>query len=108
MAALLAAGALAVLIARALGRSGTRASLLVSVVAQWLGAHVLWSLAGGLAVQYGLLGTYDARAFGLVALAGGIVHYRAVIRAGPERGRVIFVAIQMIWLVAVLAHNSML
>lgn len=96
------------LIARALGRSGTRASLLVSVVAQWLGAHVLWSLAGGLAVQYGVLETYDARLFALVALAGGFVHYRAAVRRGRDTGRAVFVGIQLLWLLTVLAKHVML
>lgn len=99
---------MAVIVARALGRSETRASVLVSVVAQWLGAHVLWSLAGGLAVQYGLLGTYDARVFAALALVGGFAHYRAAVSTGRERGRVVFVGLQLVWLLAVLIQNSML
>ncbi len=41
--------------ARFLGRPGSRASIVVSVVASWLGAWILWSFAGGLLVRGGVL-----------------------------------------------------
>ncbi len=83
-----------------------RASTLVSVVACWLGAYVLWTFAGGLAVRYGLLSTYPGAVFGLVAVVGGVCHYRARVRAGPERGFAVFVAVQLAWLALVLFQNG--
>jgi hypothetical protein len=71
---------------RALGWSGSRASSLVSVVSQWLAAWALWSLAG--------------------ALVAGIWHYRTVVRSGRERGRVIFVGVQLVWLAVLLVRNG--
>jgi hypothetical protein len=83
-----------------------RASTLVSVVACWLGAYVLWTFAGGLAVHYGLLGTYHGAVFGLVAVAGGVWHYRAQVRAGYPRGLAVFVGVQLAWLAVVLLQNG--
>lgn len=83
-----------------------RASTLVSVVACWLGAYVLWTFAGGLAVHYGLLDTYHPAVFGLVALGGGVCHYRAQVRAGSPGGLAIFVGVQLAWLAVVLLQNG--
>lgn len=105
LAVILVVGGLTVLGARLLGRS-SRASILVSVIAHWLGAFVLWSFAGGLALHYGVLTTYPGPFFGLVALGGGIWHYRTVVRAGRERGLTVFVGVQVAWLVIVLAQNG--
>jgi hypothetical protein len=91
---------------RALGWSGSRASSLVSVVSQWLAAWALWSLAGGLAVRAGLLDVYEPSAFTAVALVAGIWHYRTVVRSGRERGRVIFVGVQLVWLAVLLVRNG--
>ena len=106
VAVMLVVGGLTVLAARLLGRT-SRASILVSVIAHWLGAFVLWSFAGGLAQHYGLLATYPGPFFGLVALGGGIWHYRTIIRTGRERGLTIFVGVQLAWLVIVLAQNGL-
>ena len=83
-----------------------RASLLLSVVAAWLGAYVLWTFVGGLALHYGLLSTYPGAVFGLVALVGAVWHYRTQVRAGPPRGLAIFVGVQLAWLAVVLLQNG--
>lgn len=106
LGALLLLGIASVALARLLGRSGSRASILVSVVAHWLGAWVLWSFAGGLALRYGLLDTYHGAFFGLLALAGGAWHYRTAVAAGRERGLVVFVGGQLLWLAVVLLQNG--
>ncbi len=95
-----------VALARLVGRRGSRAAILVSVVAHWLGAWVLWSFAGGLAVRYGLLGTYDGAFFGPVALAGGVWQYRTAVAAGRDRGLAVFVGGQLLWLAVVLLQNG--
>lgn len=105
---LVAAGVVAVAVARRLGRSGSRPSVLVSVVASWVAAWALWGLAGGLAAQYGLLQRYDGSLFAALALAGGAWQYRTQVRQGRERGLTVFVAAQLIWLVLVMARNGAL
>ncbi len=99
-------GAASVALARFFGRSGSRPSLLVSVLAHWLAAYVLWSLAGGLARQYGVLSTYETSWFLLLALVGAVWHYRLQRRAGREQGLVVFVGGQLLWLVIVMAQNG--
>lgn len=106
LALVLIVGLFGVSLARALGWSGSRASSLVSVVAQWLTAWALWSLAGGLALRVGLLDVYEPTAFTALALVGGIWHYRTVVHSGRERGRVIFVGVQLVWLVVLLVQNG--
>ncbi|HEY3065143.1 MAG TPA: hypothetical protein VGL09_05085 [Methylomirabilota bacterium] len=103
---LVAAGVIGATIARVLGRSGAPASLLVSVVSYWLAAWVLWSFAGGLAVHYSVLGAYPGGFFALLAVVGGIWHYRAARRLGRERALPVFVGVQLVWLVFVLIHNG--
>ena len=103
---ILAVGGLTVIASRALGRT-SRASILVSVIAHWLAAFVLWSFAGGLAQHYGVLTVYPGAFFGLVALGGGIWHYHTIVRGGRERGLTVFVAVQLGWLVIVLAQNGL-
>jgi hypothetical protein len=44
----------------------------------------------------------------VIALLGAIFDYRARGRAGPERGLVIFVGVQLAWLVFVLLQNGLL
>jgi hypothetical protein len=105
LVALLAAGALAVGVARLLGRSGSRASVLVSVIAHWLAAWSLWNFAVGLAHHFGLLAVYDGPLFFGLALILGVWHYRARL-ASPERGRVVFVGAQLAWLLVVLVRNG--
>jgi len=90
-------GALAVGIARFFGKSGSRASVLVSIVAQWLGAYVLWTFAGGLLLYYGIVTRYDGTLFGVVALVLGFLHYRTRVIAGR----------QLAWLVIVLFQNGL-
>lgn len=101
-------GLASVATARFLGRRGTRASALVSVVVHWLAAWVLWGFAGGLALRYGLLGTYDATLFGLFVVVVGAWHYRVEARAGREQGLLVFVGGQLAWLLVVLLQNGLL
>jgi hypothetical protein len=106
LATLLVLGVATVALARLLGRSGSRAAIFVSVVAHWIGAWVLWSFAGGLALRYGFLGVYHGALFGLLALAGGVWHYRTAVAAGRERGLAVFVGVQLAWLALVLLQNG--
>ena len=107
--ATLIVGALAAAwLARTLGRSGTRSAVLGSVVAGWLAAWVLWGFAGGLAARWGWLATYDAPLFAPLALVVGVWQYRVQTRSSRERGLLIFVAGQLVWLVFVLARNGVL
>lgn len=92
--------------AHLLGRRHARASTLLSVISLWLGAFVLWSFAGGLALHYGLLTTYSSQIFALVAVVGGIWHYRTAVQSGRERGLTVFLGVQIAWLVIVLAQNG--
>jgi hypothetical protein len=89
------------------GRADSRASVLVSAVSCWLAAYVLWTMAGGLLLRYGVLAVYDGALFGLVALAGGFVHYRTQLAWGRERALAVFVGAQLVWLVIVLARNGL-
>lgn len=100
------AGGLTVVAARSFGCAGSRAAILVSVVSHWVAAYVLWSFAGGLALHYGLVTSYESWLFGLVAVAGGAWHYRTAVRAGRERGLTVFVGVQLAWLVIVLVQNG--
>jgi hypothetical protein len=106
--AVIASGLLALGVARMAGRRGTRPSALVSVVTAWLGAWVLWGLAGGLAAHYGVLSTYDGSLFTVLALAGGLWQYRVQTRQGQQQGLAVFVAGQLIWLGVVLWQNGVL
>lgn len=99
---------LALVASRALGRQGSRPAALISVVTGWLAAWVLWSFAGGLAAREGLLETYDGTLFALIALAGGAWQYRAQLTQGRERGLVVFVGAQLVWLLVVLVQNGVL
>jgi hypothetical protein len=108
LALLVVAGSLAVAAARFFGRPGSRASVLVSVAAHWLGAYVLWTFAGGLLLRSGALATYDGSYYALLALGAGVWHYRAHVRAGRERGLAVFVGGQLAWLVFVLVQNGLL
>ena len=97
-----------VAVARALGWSGTRLSVLGSVIALWLTAYVLWGFAGGLAAHYGVIARYDGAVFAALAVAGGTWQYRAQVRSGRDRGLTVFVAGQLLWLVVVMARNGLL
>ena len=101
-------GAGAVALARLFGKSGSRASIGVSIIAYWLGAYVLWSFAAGLAVTAGLLTTYQSAAFAAICLLGAVFQYRAHLQAGRDRGLAIFVGVQLAWLAFVLFQNGML
>jgi hypothetical protein len=107
-AVLIAGGVGAVWWARARGKSGSRASVLVSVLSGWLAAYVLWSLAGGLAARYGVLATYNGPLFAAVAVVAGTWQYHTQVRQGRERGLTIFVAAQLVWLVVVVVQNGVL
>jgi hypothetical protein len=98
----------AVTLARLFGKSGSRASVGVSIIAHWLAAYVLWSFAAGLAVSAGLLTTYQTAAFAAICLLGALFQYRAHLQAGRDRGLAIFFGVQLAWLVFVLFQNGML
>ena len=101
-------GAATVFVARVLGKSGSRASLLVSIVAHWLGAYVLWSFLGGLALHYGVLTAYDGALFALLALGMGYWQYVTVVTKGRERGLLVFAGGQLVWVVILLYQNGLL
>ena len=105
---LLLGGLLTVAIARRFGKSGSRPSVFVSVLALWIAAWALWGFVGGLAAQYGLLRQYDSTLFAALALAAGAWQYRTQVRQGRERGLTVFVAAQILWLVVVMARNGVL
>ena len=107
-AVLLVGGLLTVAAARRLGKSGSRPSVFVSVLALWIAAWALWGLVGGLAAQYGILHRYDGTLFAALALAGGAWQYRTQVRQGRERGLTVFVAAQILWLVVVMVRNGVL
>jgi hypothetical protein len=98
--------AVGVALARAFGKSGSRLSVALSVVSLWVAAWVLWSFAAGLAAYWGAIAWYDTGLFALLALAGGVWHYRTHVRAGRERGLVIFVGSQLVWLLILLVQNG--
>jgi hypothetical protein len=93
---------------RLLGRPASRAPILVSVVATWLGAYVLWNFGGGLAVRYGWLETFDGGVYAVLALVLGAWQYRTAIRGNRELGLAVFVGGQLLWLVILLARNGAL
>jgi len=107
-AALVLGAIVTVTVARALGWSGSRLSILGSVVTLWLAAYVLWGFAGGLAAHYGLIARYDGGLFAALAVAGAAWQYRAQVRRGRDRGLTVFVAGQLVWLVVVMARNGLL
>ncbi len=98
---------LTITVARFFGRSGSRLSNLVSVASAWLGAWVLWSFAGGLALRYGALAAYDGPVFGILALVAGIAQYRTRVERGREPALAVFVGGQLAWLLIVLARNGL-
>ena len=104
--AILIAGALTVFVARFFGHSESRASILVSVIAHWLAAYVLWTFAAGLAHRYGVLTTYDSYFFVVLAVVVGFWHDRVRLARGREQGLVVFVGGQLAWLVIVLVQNG--
>jgi hypothetical protein len=104
----LLACAATIAVRRLLRRPPSRASVLLSVIASWLSAYVLWGFAGGLAARYGIITVYDASFFGVLALAGGAWQYRTQVRAGRERGLAVFVAGQLLWLFIVMVRNGAL
>lgn len=108
LALLLVGAALTIGASRLLGRSGGRASVFLSVVAQWIAAYALWSFAGGLAVHYGALRAYEGGWFAAVALVGGYWHFRLRVRSRPDPARAVFVGSQLAWLAIVLVLNGLL
>jgi hypothetical protein len=101
-------GAATIFVARMLGKSGSRASLAVAIVAHWLGAYVVWSFLGGLALHYGLVRAYDGGLFAFLALGAGYWEYVTAVTRGRHRGLVVFVGGQLVWLVILLYQNGML
>lgn len=103
---ILALGAATVVVARFFGRSESRASVLVSVIAHWLAAYVLWTFAAGLAHRYGVLAAYDSYLFVVLAVVVGFWHYRVRLARGREHGLAVFVGGQLAWLVVLLIQNG--
>ena len=101
-------GALGIALARFFGKSGSRLSIQITVVAQWLGAYVLWSFIAGLAAKYRLIVDYEAGWFVPFAVIVGWWHYRVRTSAGAERGLAIFVGAQLVWLAVILLRNGVL
>lgn len=104
--AILALAAATVVVSRLLGRSESRASILVSVIAQWLAAYALWTFGAGLGHRYGLLAAYDSYLFVVLAMVVGFWHYRVRVARGHEQGLVVFLGGQLAWLVIVLVQNG--
>jgi hypothetical protein len=105
--AFLVLGVVTVAMARFFGKSGSRASLGVSVAAHWLAAYVLWSFAGGLAVTTGLISAYHNAPFAAIAVLGALWQYQTHVRWGRERALALFVGVQLAWLLWVLSQNGM-
>ena len=105
---LILAGAAGVAIARFFGKSGSRLSIKVTVVSQWLGAYILWSFAAALAATYGGLEGYEVWWFVPFAVVVGWWHYRVRLTAGSERALTIFVGAQLVWLIVVLFQTGIL
>jgi hypothetical protein len=103
---LLIGGVVTVAVARRLGKSGSRPSVFVSVLALWIAAWALWGMVGGLAARYGWLDRYDGTLFAALAVAAGAWQYRTQVRQGRDRGLTVFVAAQILWLVVVMARNG--
>jgi hypothetical protein len=103
---ILGLGVASVLVARFLGHSESRASALVSVIAHWLGAYVLWTFTAGLAHRYGVLAAYDSYLFVVLAVIVGFWHYRARVAWGREQALAVFVGGQLAWLVILLVQNG--
>lgn len=108
LGAFILVGVLGVAAARFFGKSGSRLSIQVSVVAHWLAAYVLWSFAAGLAAKYRIIADYEAGWFVLFAVAAGWLHYRARLAGDAERGLAVFVGAQLVWLAVILVRNGML
>lgn len=108
LGALIILGVIGVATARFFGKSGSRLSIQVSVMAHWLAAYVLWSFAAGLAAKYRVITSYEATWFLLFAIAGGWVHYRARLTGDAERGLYVFVGTQLVWLGIILFRNGLL
>ena len=104
--ALVVLGVIEVFVARFFGARVARVTSLLAVLVQWLAAYVLWTFAGGLAVHYGVLSVYEPMFFVALAIVAGVWHYRARVTTGRERGRVIFVGSQLLWLVILLIQNG--
>jgi hypothetical protein len=105
---ILALGVATTLVTRLFGRTESRASILVSVIAHWLGAYVLWTFAAGLVHRYGALAAYDSYLFVMLAVVVGYWHYRTRVVRGREPGLAVFVGGQLAWLVILLIQNGFL
>jgi hypothetical protein len=101
-------GAAGVAVARFFGKSGSRLSIQVTVVSQWLGAYILWSFAAALAAKYGALHGYEVWWFVPFAFAVGFWQYRVRVTAGAERALTIFVGAQLVWLAVLLVQAGIL
>jgi hypothetical protein len=106
LAVLLVGSGVLVVAARVLGRPGSRAAALVSVLSQWLAAYILWSFAGGLAHRQGYLEVFEPAVFGVLALVGGFWQYRSVVAGAREHARLVFLGGQLLWIVILMVQNG--
>src|SRR5256712_13089524 len=95
LGALLVLGIATVAFARFFGKSGSRASIGVSVVSHWLAAYLPWSFPARVAPTFGPLATSYSAAFAAVCLLGAVRPYPAPGRAGRRRGRKTFRRLQL-------------
>jgi len=99
---------LVVILVRIAGRPGMRLLAPVAVISLWLAAYALWAFVGGLAHQHNLIHTYHPRLFWVLALIGGVLHYRAWVGGKRLQARLVFVAGQVVWVAILIAqHNTM-
>src|SRR5262245_16618345 len=105
---ILALGVTATLVARFFGRTESRASVLVSVIAHWLGAYVLWTFAAGLAHRYGALAAYDSYLFVILAVIVVFWPDRTSVARGAQARLAGFVGGQLAWLAILLVQNGLL
>jgi hypothetical protein len=99
-------GVIGAVAARFFGRKTSRLSALVSVIVSWMGAFAVWSFAVALAARWGFIAGDEAGWFGIFALVGGWWHYRVRVASGPERGLVVFIGAQLVWLLLLLYRNG--
>ena len=104
---ILALGMAVTVAGRFFGRTESRASILVSVIAHWLAAYVLWTFGAGLAHRYGVLTAYDSYLFVILAVVVGFWHYRTRLERGRQQGLAVFVGGQLAWLVILLVQNGL-
>ena len=61
-----------------------------------------------MAARSGLIGAEESAWYALFALVGGFWHYRVRIASGRDRGLVVFVGAQLVWLLVLLYRHGVL